>query len=75
MALRYDYLGRRVQKVVYTYTGGLWVETSDTRFVYDGWNLVEERDAAGAVQRRPTSGASTSRTPSRAPEASEGSWP
>ncbi len=50
LALRYDYLGRRVQKVVSTYTGGLWVETSDTRFVYDGWNLVEERDAAGAVQ-------------------------
>ncbi len=51
LALRYDYLGRRVQKVVSTYTGGLWVETSDTRFVYDGWNLVEERDAAGAVQK------------------------
>ena len=47
----YDYLGRRVQKKVYTWSSGAWSQTSDTRFVYDGWNLIQELDGAGAVQK------------------------
>ncbi|MBK8915194.1 MAG: hypothetical protein IPM64_11455 [Phycisphaerales bacterium] len=43
---RYDYMGRRVEKAVYEWdaTGesGSWVTQSRTRFVYDGWNLIQE---------------------------------
>ena len=35
----YDYMGRRVQKIVSTYSGG-WVPMSTNLFVYDGWNLI-----------------------------------
>ncbi|HHS97404.1 MAG TPA: hypothetical protein ENK08_05820 [Chloroflexi bacterium] len=47
----YDYLGRRIQKVVYQYVSGAWTQTDGTRFLYDGWNLVEERYADGQVKR------------------------
>lgn len=36
----YDYLGRRVQKVVSTNNGTVFVPLSTNRFVYDGWNLL-----------------------------------
>jgi RHS repeat-associated protein len=36
----YDYLGRRVRKLVYTHNGTGYTLTSDQRFVYDGWNVV-----------------------------------
>jgi len=48
----YDYMGRRTSKKVYTYnTGSLgtpepgvggWNLQSQTKFVYDGWNIVSE---------------------------------
>ncbi|MBK8915193.1 MAG: hypothetical protein IPM64_11450 [Phycisphaerales bacterium] len=38
----YDYLGRRVEKHHDKYVSGSWVTQSRTRFVYDGWNLIEE---------------------------------
>ncbi|GBC62869.1 RHS repeat-associated core domain-containing pro tein [Desulfonema ishimotonii] len=40
----YDYMGRRVQKKVYSGTPGSWNASPDeTRvFVYDGWNLIRE---------------------------------
>ncbi len=38
----YDYMGRRVQKVVYSYSSGAWVQNKEILFVYDGWNLVKE---------------------------------
>ncbi len=44
----YDYMGRRVQKKVYTHSGG-WSLSSDTRYVYDGWNVVQELNASGQV--------------------------
>jgi RHS repeat-associated protein len=42
----YDGQGRRVRKVVKTKTSaaGTWATTSDTRFLYDGWNLLAEFD-------------------------------
>jgi RHS repeat-associated protein len=41
----YDHLGRRLQKVVWTWNGGGWVAASTNRFVYDGWNLLAELSA------------------------------
>jgi RHS repeat-associated protein len=38
----YDYMGRRVEKKVFTYTSGSWILTSDSFFIYDGWNMVQE---------------------------------
>ena len=38
----YDYMGRRVQKIVSTYSSGSWIPASEFLFLYDGWNLVEE---------------------------------
>jgi len=54
----YDYLGRRVGKKVSTYSGTAWVINSDTRFVYDGWNLLAELNGAAsyATVRSYTSG-------------------
>ena len=64
--MQYDYLGRRIRKVGYEWqTGGLgtpgsWPTnpTSDTRFVYDGWNLLMELDGlnSNAVLRQYTWG-------------------
>jgi RHS repeat-associated protein len=38
----YDYMSRRVQKQVSDYNAGSWSAASETRFLYDGWNLVRE---------------------------------
>ncbi|MBM4309920.1 MAG: hypothetical protein FJ119_03090, partial [Deltaproteobacteria bacterium] len=38
----YDYMSRRVQKQVFDYADGFWVAAADTRFLYDGWNLIQE---------------------------------
>jgi RHS repeat-associated protein len=43
--LTYDYMGRRIQKVVSTYNGTSWVTSYTYRFVYDGWNVVAILDA------------------------------
>jgi hypothetical protein len=42
----YEAQGRRVQKVVklYSLTAGAYVTLHDTRFIYDGWNLMAEFD-------------------------------
>lgn len=36
----YDFQGRRLQKKVSHWNAGPWVLDSDSRFVYDGWNLL-----------------------------------
>ena len=36
----YDYMGRRIQKIVSTNNGSGWVYSYTNRFVYDGWNVV-----------------------------------
>ena len=43
----YDYMGRRIQKVVKAWntTTSTYQVSSDTRFLYDGWNLVAEFNA------------------------------
>src|SRR5437667_4113311 len=38
----YDYVGRRIQKIVSTWNGSAYVAQFETRFVYDGWNLLAE---------------------------------
>ena len=42
LEFKYDYIGRRVSKQVWTHTGGSWTDESTTAFVYDSWNLIEE---------------------------------
>ncbi len=52
LVFAYDYLGRRVRKTVYggwngsAYTGGA---LSDTKYLYDGWNLMVEFDALSGL--------------------------
>src|SRR5690606_20014863 len=43
----YDFQGRRIQKVVKDWDTGssTWQTAKDLRFIYDAWNLIEERDA------------------------------
>src|SRR5205085_6578257 len=38
--LTYDYLGRRMQKIVSTNNGTAYVSQYTNRFVYDGWNVA-----------------------------------
>lgn len=42
----YDYMSRRVEKKVYTRASGQWQLTLHRKFLYDGWNLILELDAA-----------------------------
>lgn len=43
----YDYLGRRVQKQVFAFSSGAWLPTSNSSFLYDGWNMIAELDDSG----------------------------
>jgi len=45
LGFNYDYMGRRVLKVVSTWNGTAYASPVTTRFVYDGWNLLAELDA------------------------------
>jgi RHS repeat-associated protein len=38
----YDYMSRRVHKQAFDYIGSTWVLDAETRFLYDGWNLIQE---------------------------------
>jgi RHS repeat-associated protein len=42
----YDSAGRRIRKIVKTWNGSAYIVSSDTRFLYDGWNLVAEFSAS-----------------------------
>jgi RHS repeat-associated protein len=44
LSLTYDYMGRRIQKVVYTNSGSTWMPAYTNKFVYDGWNVVAIMD-------------------------------
>lgn len=48
-AYRYDALGRRIEKAVYSQTSPGAVEKV-TRFYWDGWDLIEEQSAAGITE-------------------------
>jgi RHS repeat-associated protein len=59
VAFVYDYLGRRVLKVVEEYDGASWSETARRKFVWSGWLMLVEIDASGeadAVLRQNTWG-------------------
>ena len=45
----YDIQGRRVQKKVSHWNGGPWVLDSDSRFIYDGWNLIAILNAQSSI--------------------------
>jgi RHS repeat-associated protein len=47
----YDYLGRRVQKVVSVWNGTGFTPQSTSLFVYDGWNLLAVVNSQAAIQR------------------------
>jgi len=38
----YDYMGRRVNKKVYSYSAGSWLQEYESLYIYDGWNLIKE---------------------------------
>jgi RHS repeat-associated protein len=42
--LTYDYLGRRVQKIVSTNSGSSYVAAFTNKFIYDKWNIVAVLD-------------------------------
>ncbi|OGV67777.1 MAG: hypothetical protein A3K19_15760 [Lentisphaerae bacterium RIFOXYB12_FULL_65_16] len=47
----YDSQARRVEKKVYSGAPGNWALQADIKFLYDGWNLLAEIDATGALLR------------------------
>ncbi len=50
----YDYMNRRVRKLVYTWDGSSWNDatpTEDWRFVYDGYNVVLVLDGRDGEDR------------------------
>ena len=59
----YDAHSRRIRKQVSSWNGSAWVLQSDRRYLYDGWNLVAELDAANAMLRNYTWGLDLSRSP------------
>jgi len=46
LRFKYDHQGRRISKTVSNYTGSAWSLLYSTKFVYDGWNLLAEINAA-----------------------------
>lgn len=61
----YDGQGRRYSKKVYSWTGTAWLLASSTRFLHDGWNMIDELDAhsSNAVVRTHVWGADLSGSP------------
>jgi RHS repeat-associated protein len=47
----YDGQSRRVGKKVFAWSGSAYTLNAQTKFIYDGWNLVAETDASNTVQR------------------------
>ncbi len=39
----YDGQSRRIERRTFTYQGGAFVHTQTTMYLYDGWNVIEER--------------------------------
>lgn len=48
----YDWMGRRVRKTTYTWNGTGWTQSSDSKFLYDGWNVTAELDGATGYRKR-----------------------
>ncbi len=47
----YDYMGRRISKVVSNFNGSAWSVVSNLKFVYDGWNLMAELNGTNGLVR------------------------
>ena len=45
----YDYASRKAVSKEFTFTAGAWVKTGETRRVFDGLDVVQERNAANEV--------------------------
>jgi RHS repeat-associated protein len=56
LEFKYDYMGRRVEKKVYTHNGSQWNLTTTRRFVYADWLLVLELDGENDIVRKYTWG-------------------
>ncbi|GEM_PF-2088292 len=58
LVFEYDWLGRRIRKQVYIYSGGAYPGTpnTDTKYVCDGWNLLAELNASNGLIRTYTWG-------------------
>jgi RHS repeat-associated protein len=58
LEFKYDYLGRRVEELCWSYDGSGWPVEYDycRRFVYDGWNVIEILDGFNTVQMKLTWG-------------------
>src|SRR5207245_5463226 len=52
LSFEYDWQGRRIRKQVSTWNGHKWTLTTDTNFMYDGWNLLVEHNCTDGVHRR-----------------------
>ena len=42
----YDGFGRRRVRKEYAWSGGAWAETNEVHYVYDGMNVIQERDGS-----------------------------
>ena len=62
----YDYLGRRVQKVVSVWNGTGFTPQSTSLFVYAGWNLLAVVNAQATIQQSYMWGNDLSGTPTKA---------
>jgi len=51
LEFQYDSQGRRMQKLVSTNNGSVYVAQYTNRFVYDGWNLLASLNPASAVRQ------------------------
>ena len=49
----YDYASRKAVSKEFTWTAGAWVKTGETRRVFDGLDVVQERNAANEVTAQP----------------------
>jgi RHS repeat-associated protein len=58
----YDGLGRKRVQKDYEWRNSSWVFTNETRYVYDGWLIVQERDQNNLVKVSYTHGNDLSRT-------------
>ncbi len=49
----YDYMNRRVRKKTHTYNNItlVWDVDADSRFLYEGWNVIHEEDVVAARER------------------------
>ncbi len=46
----YDFQGRRIQKIVSTNNGTVYISVSTNRYIYDGWNLIGILDGGNNLQ-------------------------